>query len=75
MMKYRFSALAALLVFTTFMGPASAEKAPLSPEAVTKIKKAVDRGLRYLRGHQESNGSYGQHVGLTGMTLLAFAWR
>ncbi len=71
-MKFRIAALAIALAFTFGLSAAHAEKAPLSPEAVTKIKKAVDRGLRYLRGHQEENGSYGQHVGLTGMTLLAF---
>ena len=44
----------------------------LPAELVTKAKKAVDKGLRFLRSKQAKDGSYGKHVGLTGMTLMAF---
>lgn len=53
-------------------GPALAA-GTLDPALVDKAKKAVDKGLHFLRGKQEENGSYGNHVGLTAMALLAFA--
>lgn len=54
------------------VAPASA-KGPLDQATVDKAKKSVDRGLRFLRGLQEEDGSYGKHVGLTAMVLLAYA--
>ncbi len=44
----------------------------LSPEQIDAAKKSVDRGLNFLRGLQDEDGSYGKHVGLTSMVLLAF---
>ena len=44
----------------------------LDPKLVETVQKSVDKGLRFLRGKQEQNGSYGNHVGLTSMALLAF---
>lgn len=52
---------------------APAQKLGLTPELQTKGEKAVSKGLRFLRGKQEANGSYGHHVGVTSMVLLAFA--
>lgn len=52
--------------------PAFAEP-KLDPKLVESAQKSVDKGLSFLRGKQEENGSYGNHVGLTSMTLLAFA--
>lgn len=37
-----------------------------------KAKKSVDKGLNFLRYKQEKNGSYGHHVGLTAMVVLAY---
>ena len=56
--------------------PAAAPAAApaLSPELVESAKKSVDRGVRFLREQQsKEDGSYGQHVGLTAMALLAMA--
>lgn len=45
----------------------------LEAKSVKEAREAVDRGLHFLRGQQAENGSYGNHVGLTSMALLAFA--
>ncbi|MCB9524396.1 MAG: terpene cyclase/mutase family protein [Myxococcales bacterium] len=60
------------LVAAFVAGPAVAAPT-LDPAVAEKAKGAVDKGLHFLRGLQEKNGSYGNHVGLTAMTLLAFA--
>ena len=53
--------------------PAAAPKPALDAKLVDTAKKSVDNGLRYLRAQQKENGSYGDHVGLTAMALIAFA--
>lgn len=45
----------------------------IAPELVDTAKKSIDRGIRFLRQQQSEDGSYGNHVGLTAMTLLAMA--
>ena len=49
----------------------SSAEALIAPELVITAKKAVDRGIHFLRQQQAEDGSYGHHVGLTAMTLLA----
>ena len=44
----------------------------LPADLVKAVKKSVDRGLKFLRTQQESDGSYSHHVGVTGTVLLAF---
>lgn len=69
-LKTVFACLALLLT----AAPPGATAAPdIDPKLADAAKKSVDRGLRFLRGKQEENGSYGNHVGLTAMALLAFA--
>ncbi len=65
--------LSVLIVFSSTTGFAQTASEGLSPEFVSKAKKAVDRGLRFLRGKQSDDGSYGGHVGMTAMALVAFA--
>ena len=36
-------------------------------------KNSIDKGIRFLRQQQAEDGSYGSHVGLTAMTILAMA--
>ena len=60
-----------VLIGAPFSSAALAQ-AGMDPALVTKAKKAVDKGLRYFRGQQDDNGSYGNHVGLTSMVLMAF---
>ena len=54
---------------------AEAPKGPnlLDEKTLKDARLAVDQGLRFLREKQAENGSYGNHVGLTSMALLAFA--
>jgi len=53
---------------------AGAQPTPaLDATLLESAKKSVDRGLHFLKAQQASDGSYGQHVGLTAMTLIAMA--
>lgn len=67
------AALALLLACFALPAFAQGEKAALDQKLVDQAKKSVDRGLNFLRSQQQENGSYGDHVGLTAMTLIAFA--
>ncbi|MEE2786081.1 MAG: hypothetical protein VX589_02010 [Myxococcota bacterium] len=74
-MKRRLIALFICLSFiwaTHALADTNKAQPAIAPDLATKAKKAVDKGLRFLRGKQDKDGSYGKHVGLTGMTLLAF---
>ncbi|MCB9538045.1 MAG: terpene cyclase/mutase family protein [Myxococcales bacterium] len=78
-MSFRRPARLSALVVATLVvtaGVASAQpkgEAALDPKVADAAKKSVDNGLRFLRGQQADDGSYGKHVGLTAMALLAFA--
>ena len=66
--------LRTLLAAVVALAATPAVAAPtLDPALADTAKTAVDNGLRFLRGKQEANGSYGNHTGLTAMVLLAFA--
>ena len=41
-------------------------------DLIAKAKDPMDAGLKWMRAQQESNGSYGNHPGVTAMVLLAF---
>lgn len=51
-------------------------EAPKSPVIDAKLKadirKAIDKGLTWLAAQQEKNGSYANHVGITGLVATAF---
>ena len=64
--------IATTLGLSLLCSTAMAEKATLDAKLVESAKKSVDKGLHFLRYKQEENGSYGQHVGLTALVLLAF---
>ena len=66
----RFVWAATALALTLVASPAQA--GGLDAKLTDAAKKSVDKGLHFLRGKQEKNGSYGNHVGLTSMALLAF---
>lgn len=50
-----------------------AQQALISPSLHQHAKDAIDKGIHFLRQQQNDDGSYGHHVGLTAMTLLAMA--
>jgi squalene-hopene/tetraprenyl-beta-curcumene cyclase len=62
-----------LLLFVAFT-PLTAVAAPpqMDPELKEKARRAVDAGLRYLRGTQQDDGSWGNSVGVTGLVLRAY---
>jgi len=80
-MRHRWARALTLSVGLSLIGLPSASllaeapKAPaqLDPKLLESAKKSVDQGLHFLRGQQASDGSYGQHVGLTSMALIALA--
>ena len=45
----------------------------IAQELKTAAKKSIDKGIHFLRQQQAKDGSYGHHVGLTSMVLLAMA--
>jgi squalene-hopene/tetraprenyl-beta-curcumene cyclase len=45
---------------------------PMDPELREKARRAVDSGLRYLRGTQLEDGSWANSVGVTALVLRAF---
>lgn len=53
--------------------PTVAKTELIAPQLQQRAKDAIDKGVRYLRQQQADDGSYGHHVGLTAMTLLAMA--
>lgn len=58
----------------TFATPSSHDQEPwpLNSQLLEASKTSIARGLNFLKNQQEEDGSYGHHVGLTAMTLLAF---
>ena len=68
----RFLSLLVLFVSIPLSSPMAKPEQSLPPDMVKAIKKSVDRGLKYLRSQQAEDGSYSQHVGVTGTVLLAF---
>lgn len=55
----------------------SAENNPLAGEMTEELKQAVTKGFEYLKGQQNSDGSfgrgrYGKHVGITALCGLAY---
>ncbi len=67
MKRFAFALLSLCLV-----GAPAQAGGDLDAKLYATAKKSVDQGLHFLRGKQEKNGSYGNHVGLTSMALLAF---
>lgn len=45
----------------------------IADELKEAAKKSIDKGIHFLRQQQAKDGSYGNHVGLTSMVLLAMA--
>ncbi|MGB0648033.1 MAG: hypothetical protein ACPGQS_12695, partial [Bradymonadia bacterium] len=70
-MPTRMFTLLMFICFSAFNASAQTREA-LPEDLVAAVKKAVDRGLKFLRSKQESDGSYSHHVGVTGTALLAF---
>ena len=38
-----------------------------------EVSRSIDRGLKWLRGQQQDNGSWEHHVGITGLVLTGYA--
>jgi prenyltransferase beta subunit len=79
-MRHSAAALlaASLLVSTSrAAAPAPAEDVPKIVEITPELQAAADRGLEYLAGQQQPDGSfgidrYGKHVGITSLAAIAF---
>ena len=68
--------LGACLVLGALLGAVSPEsaKADIKDERLRgEASRAIDRGLKWLRAHQQDNGSWENHAGITGLSLTAFA--
>ncbi|MGK0358601.1 MAG: hypothetical protein ACI9U2_000890 [Bradymonadia bacterium] len=67
-MRWIFATCLALALPLT----AGAQAPLIEPALGAQAKKSVDKGLKFLRYKQEETGSYGKHVGLTAMVVIAF---
>ncbi len=68
--------LGACLVLGALLGAVSPEtaRANIKDERLRgEASRAIDRGLKWLRAHQQDNGSWENHAGITGLSLTAFA--
>ena len=52
---------------------ASGKAVVITPQLQKSAKDAIDKGIRFLRQQQAEDGSYGHHIGLTSMAILAMA--
>jgi squalene-hopene/tetraprenyl-beta-curcumene cyclase len=67
----RAAALAvAVLVLSASVGPATASIA--DPQLEQRARSAIDRGLKWLRGQQQENGSWANHPGISALVLAAY---
>ena len=88
MKSNRTRAVVSLLLSSALVGQAVAAPAPgvaapapaaasatksVDAKTIGDARKAVDKGITFLRSKQAENGSYGNHVGLTSMALVAMA--
>jgi squalene-hopene/tetraprenyl-beta-curcumene cyclase len=53
-------------------GDIVAAEPSMDPELASKAKRAVDKGLHYLRGTQAEDGSWSKSVGVTALALRGF---
>lgn len=70
MKKFGFLVAAALAAQFS-IGPAFAAE-NMDPKLKEKAQRAVDNGIRYLRDHQEADGSWSKSVGITALGVRAF---
>ena len=88
MKSTRTRAVVSLMLSSALVGQAIAAPAPgvaapapaaalatksVDAKTIGDARKAVDKGITFLRSKQAENGSYGNHVGLTSMALVAMA--
>ncbi|HTX53569.1 MAG TPA: prenyltransferase/squalene oxidase repeat-containing protein [Candidatus Baltobacteraceae bacterium] len=46
---------------------------PKDPAPVSQAQRAIDNGLRWLRSAQKPDGTWGGHLGITELAVMAFA--
>jgi prenyltransferase beta subunit len=80
-MRCRIRSVAWLAVVAILVGPVAAQEAADEQRQLVRVEAAVDRGLEYLAGQQEPDGSFPTGVsgkpntGVTALCLLAFMGR
>jgi squalene-hopene/tetraprenyl-beta-curcumene cyclase len=68
----RFKPVLAILLACSFVGTSLAADETMDPKLREQARRAVDRGLHYLREQQAENGSLSKSVGITALALKAF---
>jgi squalene-hopene/tetraprenyl-beta-curcumene cyclase len=56
----------------TEVAPVATDAPALDPELKSRVKRAIDDGLRYLREAQAEDGSWSDSVGVTALALRAY---
>ncbi len=62
-------ALTLVFIFWVFVAFSAAE---IDKELKAQIDTAIERGIKYLQEHQDPEGSYGKHAGITALVATAY---
>ncbi|MDQ1318732.1 MAG: hypothetical protein QG588_2394, partial [Candidatus Poribacteria bacterium] len=68
----RFCIVMALIVSFAFVGFVTFAKAEVDSKLKGEIKTSMDKGIKWLMEHQESDGSYEHNAGITALAATAF---
>jgi squalene-hopene/tetraprenyl-beta-curcumene cyclase len=71
-MKFTVFGGALLLSFTLVNAQAADQSQSMNPALRTRAAQAIEKGLGFLRGHVNKDGSYSHSVGITGLALRGF---
>ena len=69
----RLSIWSVILCCTLLVTPQLGAAAIEDTELEMKVKRAMDRGLKWLRSQRQENGSWENHPGITALVLSAYA--
>ncbi len=69
--RMSYIAMALILVFTFWIF-VSFSTAEINKELKAQIDTAIERGIKYLQSHQDKEGSYGNHAGITALVATAY---
>lgn len=73
MKKFKYFLLSLIIsLFILHLSFSALAEATIDKNLKAEIRASIDRGLMWLKNQQEKNGSYGNHVGITGLAVTAF---
>lgn len=64
--------MTAIILSFTFCFSIATFSAEIDKELKAQIDTAIERGIKYLQDHQDKEGSYGKHAGITALVATAY---